>query len=354
MVVPEPTLSPVVRRKISAIAASGLSIYDRLDQRPDLFFTMAELEHALATRLVGWKLGILPNRTRSKIFKCKVCEALGYPVPKSFKKTHPRFPAQDFDTYVQKENNLQVWNEEVAATRRYVVARPDEDGVIRSIKVYTGDAIAELDTTGKLTRKFQAYRRRGNTGSKLVSRQDTDLFIKEFAPRQFVPTSQLSTISPTDVPRRAAVLSVKAVYRELSKLVGTMIPDPGSDQERNRGASLQRAVCKALRLNHYADNGQWPDILSQALEVKLQTAPTIDLGLVSPDASDPAQEVGTSVRHCDIRYAVFYGEKTNKSAVKLTALVVSTGSDFFKEFEKMAGKVSNTKAQIRLPADFFD
>jgi hypothetical protein len=74
------------------------------------------LEGVLHDGLLGLDLNY-PLRTRSKVLKAKICEILGYPVPKSFKKTQPRFPGQDFDTYIQKSNNLQIWNEEIVPTR---------------------------------------------------------------------------------------------------------------------------------------------------------------------------------------------------------------------------------------------
>ena len=119
--------------KILAIKKSTLSIYDLLNDRPDLFLTIDEIETALTEKLVGLALGNYPIRTRSKVFKSAVCDALGYPIPTSFLKTQPRFPGQDFDSYVQKANNLQIWNEEVSPTRRYVIARPDTDGKIEAL-----------------------------------------------------------------------------------------------------------------------------------------------------------------------------------------------------------------------------
>lgn len=71
-----------------------------------------QLEHLFDKALKGISLAGLPLRTRSKVVKTAVYKALGYPVPSSFKKTRPRFPGQCFDTYVQKADNLQVWNEE--------------------------------------------------------------------------------------------------------------------------------------------------------------------------------------------------------------------------------------------------
>ncbi|HEV2399369.1 MAG TPA: hypothetical protein VGS27_20650 [Candidatus Sulfotelmatobacter sp.] len=340
--------------KVAAVKKSRLSIYDLLDDHPELFYTVDELEQLLGERLAGLSLAKLPLRTRSKKFKSAVCEALGYPIPASFQKTQPRFPGQDFDTYVQKADNLQIWNEEVAPTRRYVLARPDSHDVIEAVRVVTGEALAELDKTGTLTKKYQARRKEGHNGSVLVNEADTTHFRNEFEPENHVSQDKLGCCSPTDKPKRGCVLSIASVHRKLMRLVGTTIDDPGHDQERNRGAGLQRAVCKALNLADYADKGQWPDILSQAVEVKLQTAPTVDLGLVSPDGTEPAQEVGKNIRHRDIRYAVFYGDKVDGNKVKLTALVTVSGKHFFDEFNKFGGKIVNAKLQIPLPGDFFD
>jgi hypothetical protein len=342
-----------VTAKVAAISKSRFTIYDRLNGHPELFFDIAELEKLLTDKLVGLALGEYPIRTRSKVFKSAVCEALGYPVPTTFQKTQPRFPGQDFDTYVQKANNLQVWNEEVSPTRRYVIARPDSDGVIQAVRVITGEALAKLDQTGTLTKKYQARRKEGRAGSTLVSELDTTRFRNEFAPEDDVERSVLSCTSPTDKPKQSCVLSISGLHRRLLRLVGTSISDPGHDQERNRGASLQRAICEVLHLSEYADKGQWPDILSQALEVKLQTAPTIDLGLVSPDSTEPAQQVGATIRHRDTRYAVFYGDRRADDTVRLTALVMATGEHFFDEFNKFGGNVVNAKLQIPLPRNFF-
>jgi hypothetical protein len=88
---------------------------------------------------------------------------------------------------------------------------------------------------------------------------------------------------------------------------------------------LHHAVCSTLGMAEYADTGSFPDVLEQLVEVKLQTAATIDLGLVSPDDSTPL-ELFPRVRHCDVRYVVFYGEVL-ASAVRLDHLVVPSRSD---------------------------
>jgi hypothetical protein len=96
-------------------------------------------------------------------------------------------------------------------------------------------------------------------------------------------------------------------------------------------------------------------VRNQLLEVKLQTSPTIDLGLVEP-ASEESLDLDDlpegSVRHCDVRYALFGGEAID-GQVKLTSLVLTTGRDFFSRFPRFEGRILNKKIQIPLPRGFF-
>jgi hypothetical protein len=166
----------VKQRYVEAIRQSGLSIYDHIEiDDPELWIPTPELEKLLNRSLSGISLAGLPNRSRSKVLKENVCRALGYPVPKSFKKTQPRFPGQCFDTYGQKKNNLQVWNEELSPIRRYVIIGLDTNSIVKKIKVVTGDTLAVLDKTGTLTQKYQAQLVIGLTKNELISKEDTCL-----------------------------------------------------------------------------------------------------------------------------------------------------------------------------------
>src|SRR5439155_12381763 len=122
--------------------------------------------------------------------------------------------------------------------------------------------------------------------SLLVSQLDTATFRRELRPQPALAPEVLRAISPTAVPVADKLLTIAAIFQRLVTLVGAEMIDPGLDQERVRGAALQELVCSALGLGKYADKGQLPDVLSQVLEVKLQMAPTIDLGLVSPDGTE--------------------------------------------------------------------
>lgn len=340
-------------RYVEAIRKSGLSIYDPIKiGDPKLWIPTTELEALLNDELSGISLSGLPLRTRSKIVKEHVCRALGYPVPSSFRRTQPRFPGQLFDTYVQKSNNLQVWNEELAPTRRYAIIRVSAKDVIVKVKVVMGDRLAMLDMTGTLTQKYQARLIPGAIKAELITEQDTALLL----PLVKAGVDLKTVASPVNHPASRELLPVAEIFRRLRPLIGVRFADRGYDQERNRGAALHRLVCQHLGYGDYRDDGRFPDVRHQLLEVKLQMSPTIDLGLVSPnsvEALDVPMIEGKQIRHCDVRYALF-SASTDGQYVTLTHFFLTTGEKFFTRFPQFQGKVLNKKLQIPLPGDFFD
>lgn len=336
----------------SAISSSGMDIYCPVEVGDaDYWIPTAQLETLLNQGLQGLSLEGLALRTRSKVVKTQVCRALGYPAPMSFRKTQPRFPGQQLDIYTQKSLNLQIWNEELFPTRRYAIIHITEDDRVDRVKVINGQELALLDTTGTITTKYQAGFELGVWNQELVSQYDT-------LPIQMHVQSGLvfdRWTSPVQEPETGMLLPISEIFFRLAPLIGMSFPDPGRTQERNRGAGLHRLICQALGYSSYEDNGQFPDIRHQILEVKLQTSRTIDLGLVLPSSIGPLdiQQVGDfHPRHCDTRYAIFYAN-TNGVNVTLTHLLVVTGADFFDRFRRFEGMVTNGKIQIPLPRDFF-
>ncbi|MET0105877.1 MAG: hypothetical protein ABW072_12170 [Sedimenticola sp.] len=336
----------------SAIQASGMDIYEPIEIGDnDYWIPSHHLEALMNDGLNNLELSGLPLRTRSKVVKSAICEALGYPVPKSFKKTQPRFYGQQLDIYTQKSLNLQIWNEEVSPSRRYAIIRITEDDIVSAVKVVNGQELALLDKTGTITTKYQARLETSDETHELISSFDTDVL----SPHVSSGTAFDASVSPIDEPSSGALLPISEIFERLSPLVGQSFEDPGSDQERNRGAELHRLICERLGYSRYEDMGQFPDVLHQLLEVKLQTSPTIDLGLVLPNSEDrlDISPLGDDhPRHCDTRYAMFYAE-TDGSVVTLTHLYVTTGLDFFTRFRRFEGKVKNAKIQIPLPRSFF-
>ncbi len=340
------------RRYVDAIRASGLSVYDAIEVRDQrLWIPTPTLEELLNDALVGTSLRGLPLRTRSRVVKELVCKAVGYPVPGSFRRSKPRFPGQQFDTYIQKSNNLQIWNEELVPTRRYVLIRVSAGDVVTRVRVVTGETLSLLDTTGTLTQKYQARLVPGEEDRELVTATDTEVILPLV--NRLARVDQ--TISPIDWPEPGQLLPLASIFEVLSSLIGETFADTGSDQERNRGAALHEAVCHQLGYEDFRDMGQFPDIRQQLLEVKLQTSPTIDLGLVCPDSTDGTglpRITGRQIRHCDIRYAIFYGTIADRD-VRLQKLFVTTGEHFFRRFPRFGGQITNKKLQIPLPAGFF-
>ncbi len=160
---------PLATGLLPRFRQSGLSIYDALEGQPGLIYPTIVLETRLREMLTGLRWDA-PQRTRSKLAKTVVAEALGYVAPRSFTRLlgRPRFPGQDMDVYVQMSNNLQVWNQEVSPTRRYVLIRVDANNIVTTVRVLTGVEVALLDRTGTLTSKYQAKRRSTRTGALLV------------------------------------------------------------------------------------------------------------------------------------------------------------------------------------------
>jgi hypothetical protein len=336
---------------VAANRVAGRTIYEATPPESAQFVPADQLEVWLDQELRGFPVHGLPLRTRSKVVKRRVCEVLGYAVPTSFKRTKPlaRFPCQDFDLYVQTSDNLQIWNDEPSATRRYVLIR-EEGGVLTKVRVVTGADLMVLDTTGTLTQKYQARLAVPKNASELVSPLDTEPLRLVLTKRALAKIQGLPTVAP-EVGR---ILSIAEVWRRLRPLVGRSFANAGADQERNRGAALHTLVCAALGYESYADDGRFPDVRHQVLEVKLQTAPTIDLGLVTPDSTallDLGITTPEPLRHCDVRYALFSGV-TQGPQVTLTGLHLTTGADFFSRFPRCEGKVLNRKLQLRLPKGF--
>lgn len=319
----------------------GLTIYDSLTDHPNQFLSQSQLEQTLKDKLHGLKLD-QPIRTRSKVVKTAICQALGYPVPKSFLKSQPRFPGQNFDVYTQKSNNLQIWNEALSASRRYVLVRVNDDDLVTTVRVVTGAQLAKLDTTGTLTQKYQATAMDEVTTSRLVSSIDT--------------ASLMIAMHNGENQFFKDLLPVELAFVRLKPLLGTLIENPGADQERNRGWALHKLVSKQFDLAKAEDDGQVPDVLPQLMELKLQTSPTVDLGLVSPGSDEVISDFNNSelagLKFADIRYAIFYGTPVGDK-IRLDHLVVTSGADFFCFFKRLEGNVVNKKNQIRLPKGFF-
>jgi len=149
-------------------------------------------------------------------------------------------------------------------------------------------------------------------------------------------------------------MSIEVMFELLKPLEGTTFPYLNALQERNRGAILHTKVCEKLGYKIINDDGSYPDVLNQLLEIKLQTSPTIDLGLHSPNDSQIVFQSDDKIfRSEDVRYVIVDGSIAD-TQIKINRLHMVTGQDFIKAFPLFGGKVVNSKIQFNLPKDFFD
>lgn len=298
--------------------------------------------------MCGISLSGLALRTRSKVVKSIICEALGYPIPKSFVKTHPKFPCQNFDVYTQKSLNVQIWNEDLDFDRRYVFLHVTEDDLITDVRVITGKELSMYDKTGTLTHKYQALMT--SLGKNMLfSENDTDNIRHLIANNSL----DLTKTNPNALPKEKQLLSIKVIYNKLLPIVGKSIKYIDSVQERNRGAELHKLICNQIGYSQYDDDGTYPDITNQLIEIKLQTSPTIDLGRHSPeDDNIIINSSNMTFTSGDVRYVIFDAQHI-QDRILLNNLYVVSGRDFTKYFPLFKGKVTNAKLQIPLPADFF-
>ena len=328
---------------------STRSIYDFNKEE---LLSADELKNILERKLLGKSYYGLPLRTRSRVVKEDICIALEYLIPRSFKKTKPKFICQNFDVYMQKSNNMQIWNDEIDVNRRYVILRLDENDAVDKIVVITGSELIKLDTTGKLTIKYQALLKPSDQKTELVNKFDTEYLIPKLAQGDFEITSQ----SPIDQPVIGELLSVEEIYNKTKKLVGVSFDNEGIIQERNRAYTFHKLVCECLGYKTNTDNGQFPDILNQLLEVKLQTSQTVDLGAQSPDSDliiVNLAEVLEEITPRDIRYILGYAEIIDEKVI-IQNIYVLSGAYFYSRIPQMLGKKVNSKIQIPLPNRLFE
>ncbi|MGP2527112.1 restriction endonuclease [Acidaminococcus sp. LBK-2] len=335
---------------VKNISASGLTIYDLISHdNSQLYIPTKNLEALLSNSIIGLSLNGLPLRTRSKVVKQAICHALGYPIPKSFKKTQPRFPGQNFDVYTQKSLNVQIWNEDVEINRRYVFLRVNNQDIVTKVKIITGKQLILLDHTGTFTQKYQA--RMCSYDNNICSNSDSPT-VNQWA--KATSSTNLHSVNPNALPQSNMLLKISEVYRRLLPILGMSVSHLDAIQERNRGAELHALICEHLGYSIFEDDGSYPDIINQLIEIKLQTSPTIDLGLHSPEDGHEILRTDSMFFYSDdIRYVILDGDVQGDRVV-LKHLYLVSGKDFSTYFPLFQGKILNKKLQIPLPSNFFD
>ena len=324
------------------------SIYDN----PENLLDIEQLEETLYQALKGKSLANMPPRTRSKKGKELICLALGCEVPNSFKKCTPRFPVQKLNVAFQSSQNLQIWNQDIEDDVRFALIHLNGDDVIDDVRVVLGSQIKSWDKTKTDTIKYQAAFPAELQDRSLQYKTDTSKVSALCA----IEKVSLGGSKPTDSPRNGSLFSLQLLSEKLQRLIGKKFQSPKRSQDRSRGDILHKSVCELLGYNYFEDNGQFPDLPNQLLEIKLQTSPTIDLGKCLPSSSEntriPSPDGGVFL-HKDVRYLVCYAKMLGDSEFIVTSIVLVAGEYFFSVFNQLMGKTVNKKKQIIIPSDLF-
>ncbi|MDE0686381.1 MAG: hypothetical protein OXI63_25940 [Candidatus Poribacteria bacterium] len=331
----------------------------------------------------------LSNVQKSQWAKLQIIELLGYQRPsglrtKQAKQSKPKFIHQLFDIFVQSSRNLQFWNyvpysdtiipgewnlESESPYRykdcRYLLVLHNPEGVILKTAIVSGNKLAEWDTTGTQTIKWQASARRSyrnEISSQIIVSPIETLNSKISAYMQhplekksrFIVQESQNPESPLikQPPTPAFFLTHNEIAQALRTLVGTEFANLGTGQERSMGQTLEKEIIKALGYQSYqqTDTGNYPDLLHQLIEVKFQFRDTIDLGKHLPTDPLPIKaswnKWGISPR--EIRYVIALMEQGVYNNFVVDSIVITSGEKFNEYFSISEG--TNFKIQIPIPS----
>ena len=134
----------------------------------------------------------------------------------------------------------------------------------------------------------------------------------------------------------------------IDSLIGKTI-EPAAT--KNRGQQLEYSVISLLDYNVKEEStlaGGYPDLPNQALEIKIQDSPTVDLGKYSPQyKADIFPDV--SVNTENMRYLIAL---MNKETNVVEGLILLPGKKLGEHFSYVADK--SYKCQRSIPMAFFD
>ena len=355
---------------------------------PDSLFTEDEILKLTIPILNQTIPRDLSNVKKSQWVKLQIIELLGYQRPsglrtKQARQAKPKFIHQLLDIFVQSSRNLQVWNyvpysdniipnewnvESESAYRykdcRYLLVFHSPEGVILKTTVVNGNKLAEWDTTGTQTIKWQANAKRSYrneiSSQIIVSPVETlhskvSVYMQQSLEQKsrFIVQESQNPESPLikQPPTPSSFLTHSEIAQALRTLVGTEFANLGTGQERSMGQTLEKEIIKALGYQSYqqTDTGDYPDLLHQLIEVKFQFRDTIDLGKHLPTDPLPIKASWNKweITPREIRYVVALMEQDVRGNFIVDSIVITSGEKFNEYFSISEG--TNFKIQIPIP-----
>lgn len=159
--------------------------------------------------------------------------------------------------------------------------------------------------------------------------------------------SQVELKTLSSEPISSQILSIEEIgQRVISYLIGQKL---FAQDTKTRGQALERKVATLLGFSDEDQLvGNYPDIYNQALEVKVQDSPTIDLGKETPMNPLPVYQ-NLPITTEDIRYLIAL---TNPQTSEIEGVILVPG----KELENIFTMVNGTsfKCQRSIPMKFFE
>ena len=323
------------------------------------------------------------SRTDGSNVRKLVAMALSNEAPKTASKSEftvvpskskgvPKNLLEYIDTYIVTSGsnyNLQVWNRNPASDSiqveysngdtlsanevRFITVKVNpETHIIESILILTPKYIVDnYGKFGKPTVKSQmiiSNKARENVldqpSSILFHTSDTGVGVAD-------NRDNLDKFSIKDEPSKESLLPLESIFDVIStEIVGkiTISPDLST---KIRGQELERIIAKSLGYNIQDTElmeGGYPDIRNQALEIKVQDSPTVDLGQYTPEFEidvPGCPDFTTS----DIRYFIAL---TNPTTGLVEGAVLCEGNKLGRHFTYIAEE--SYKCQRSIPMSFFE
>ena len=330
---------------------------------------------------------------KSQWVKFHILELLGYKRPpglriKQAKINKPKFLHQLLDIFVQSSPNLQVWNyipyadvvipgewnEEGGRYRyqdcRYLLVFHNYEGMILKTYLVTGSELAQWDTTGTKTIKWQATvlrSYRNKISSKVIAslfepiqqkftsypqnslEKKLQLILREEQNLYSSLTKKVPMIKAA--PNPEFLMTHREIEQSLEVLIGMEFENLGTGQERIIGQTLEKEIVKALGYQYYeqTDTGSYPDLLNQLIEVKFQLSGTVDLGKHLPTDGTPIEMPWNkwNFTNREIRYVIILVEQNQRGNFIVDSIVITSGAEFNQYFSICEG--TNFKVQIPIP-----
>lgn len=299
------------------------------------------------------------------------CAAESYRIVPPRKKGLPRLLREWMDTYIVTTGgsyNLQVWNRNPAATSvqieytsgetllanevRFVFVRVDPRGQrILSIVIATPGYIEKkFGRFGKPTIKHQLIIAPSSRAKVLASRppilfhDDSESVSRLTRKRVNVAKGSIHA-----EPSAASLLSLRTIREFVAaEIIGREITQSAT---KNRGQVLEEIVARMLGYGPSEGEllaGGYPDIRHQALEVKIQDAPTVDLGRFSPQFEEDVPGC-PGFTTTSVRYLIAL---TDGATGVVHGAVICPGSKLGEYFTYVSE--TSFKCQRSIPMEFFD